>query len=147
MKQFSPQACRLSFVCPPPPPLFPFPSQWLPFRQWHKVVVTGVGSLWSHLLWREFWSDQMPLWKLKLNCLHFLSFYFNIPAFAAARVSTSNVAIHQLKAWPSASGKHPTPQKNSVLCFSFFFQSQKKSAHLDPRDSDFWVKGKAAFSW
>lgn len=117
--------------------LFPFPSQWLPFRQWHNVVVTGVGSLWSHLLWKEFWSDQMPPWKLKLNCLHFLSFYFNIPAVPAARVSTSNAAIHQLRAWPSASGKRPTPQKKSVLCFSFFFQSQKNLL--------IWIQGIVTF--
>lgn len=117
--------------------LFPFPSLWLPFRQWHSVVVTGVGSLGSHLLWKELWSDQMPPWKLKLNCLHFLSFYFNIPAVPAAGVSTSTAAIHHLKAWPSASGKRPTPQKKPVLCFSFFFQSQKNLL--------IWIQGIATF--
>lgn len=73
-----------SFLCllpPNPPYLFPFPSSGgCPSGSDNNDVVTGVSSLWSHLLWQEVWSDQMPLWKLKLNCLHFLSFYFNMPA-------------------------------------------------------------------
>lgn len=91
----SPGLC-LSFVCPTDS-LFPFCLQWPPFGQGHSNVVTGVGSLWPRLLWKGFWSDQMALWKLKLNCLHFLSFYFNIPAVPACQGLHRQSAIHQFK--------------------------------------------------
>ena len=74
---------HLSFVGSP---LCPFPSGGGgPSGGDTSDVVKGVGSLRSHLLWKEVWLDRMPLWKLKLNCLHFLSFYFSIPVVPASQ--------------------------------------------------------------
>ena len=47
------------------------------------------------------------------------------------RIFAGNSALHQFKVWPYSSGQNPTPHKKSLLCFPFFFQSKKESAHLD----------------
>ena len=123
-----------SFLCLPSPPdyLFPFPSRsGRPSGSDNSDVVTGVSSLWSHLLWQEVWSDQMPLWKLSWIVFIFYHFILTSQQSPPVRVSAGNSAIHQFKVWPYGSGQHPTPQKKSLLSFPFFFRSKKESAHLD----------------
>lgn len=122
-----------SFLCLPSPHyLFPFPSRsGCPSGSDNRDVVTGVSSLWSHLLWQEVWSDQMPLWKLSWIFFIFYHFILTSQQSPPVRVSAGNSAIHQFKVWPYGSGRHPTPEKKSLLSFSFFFRSKKESAHLD----------------
>lgn len=139
---------HLSFVCPPLAPFISFSICSGRPSGWHPTMLLQV-SAHSGLICSGKDSGRIKCPCGNSSWIVFIFYHLILMSqqYPPVRVSTGNSAIHQLKAWPWTSGKPPAPQKKSILSFSFFFQSQKESAHLETTDSDFWVNGEATFRW